>query len=116
MYLSDAFIYIGFVTNVEKIKDLPQDAWYLPKMLKQLAGGINEITIRKYEAGYRNPKPKQLLKISDALGISINIFMDFDIETISDFLSLIFKIDEQLDMDFMGKKTRRRSIPWIPFP
>lgn len=77
------------------------------KMLGQLAGGINEVTIRKYEAGDRNPKPDQLLKIADALGISINIFMDFDIETVSDVLSLIFKMDEQLDVVFTGKKNKK---------
>lgn len=32
-------------------------------------------------------------------GISINIFMDFDIETVSDVLSLIFKMDKQHLMD-----------------
>ena len=77
------------------------------KMLGQLAGGINEVTIRKYEAGDRNPKPDQLLKIADALGISINIFMDFDIETVSDVLSLIFKMDEQLDIEFTGKRNKK---------
>ena len=92
---------------MEKNKDLPQDAWHLPKMLGELAGGINEVTIRKYEAGDRNPKLDQLLKIADALGISINIFMDFDIETVSDVLSLIFKMDEQLDIEFTGKKNKK---------
>ena len=33
--------------------------------------------------------------------------MDFDIETVSDVLSLIFKMDEQLDMEFMGKKNKK---------
>ena len=40
------------------------------------------------------------MKISQALGISINIFMDFDIHTVSDLLSLIFKMNEQLDLNF----------------
>ena len=65
---------------------------------------MNEVIIRKYEAGDRNPKPDQLIKIANALGISINLFMDFDIEPISDVLSLIFKIDEQVDVEFQGKK------------
>ena len=43
----------------------------------------NSATIKKYEYGIRNPKPDQLLKIANALGISINLFMDFDIETVS---------------------------------
>ena len=53
-----------------------------------------------HEYGIRNSKPDQLLKIANALGISINIFMDFDIETVSDVLSLLFKLDDQIDMKF----------------
>jgi hypothetical protein len=45
-----------------------------------------------------------LLKIADALGISINTLLDFDIKTISDLLSLIFKMDEQLDMKLEATK------------
>lgn len=66
--------------------------------------GINPATIKKYEYGIRNPKPDQLLKITNALGISINLFMDFDIETVSDVLSLLFKLDEQVDMKFEAEK------------
>lgn len=66
--------------------------------------GINPATIKKYEYGIRNPKPDQLLKITNALGISINLFMDFDIETVSDVLSLLFKLDEQVDMRFEAEK------------
>ena len=36
--------------------------------------------------------------------ISINLFMDFDIETVSDVLSLLFKLDEQVDMNFDAEK------------
>ena len=57
-----------------------------------------------HEYGIRNPKPDQLLKIANALGISINIFMDFDIETVSDVLSLLFKLDDQIDMKFEADK------------
>ena len=44
------------------------------------------------------------MKITNALGISINLFMDFDIETVSDVLSLLFKLDEQVDMKFEAEK------------
>jgi transcriptional regulator with XRE-family HTH domain len=67
------------------------------EQLSELSG-ISINTIRKYEAGERKPKPDQLLKISEAFGISINTFLDFDIKTVSDLLSLIFKMDEQLDL------------------
>ena len=75
MYLSDIFVYIGgFVMTVgEKIRTYRKMRGISQKMLGELAGGINEVTIRKYEAGDRNPKLDQLLKIADALGISINI-------------------------------------------
>ena len=95
------------MTVGEKIRTYRKMRGISQKMLGELAGGINEVTIRKYEAGDRNPKPEQLLKIANALGISINIFMDFDIETVSDVLSLVFKMDEQLDIEFMGKKNKK---------
>lgn len=62
--------------------------------------GINKSTIVKYELGERNPKAEQLLKIAEALGISINVFLDLDIKTVSDLLSLVFKMDEQLSLNF----------------
>lgn len=73
------------------------------EILGQLSG-INSATIKKYEYGIRNPKPDQLLKIANVLGISINLFMDFDIETVSDVLTLLFKMDEQVDMTFEADK------------
>lgn len=73
------------------------------EILGQLAD-INSATIKKYEYEIRNPKPEQLLKIANALGISINVFMDFDIETVSDVLSLMFQMDEQLDLKWEAKK------------
>ena len=80
-------------------------------MLGNLSG-INPATIKKYEYGIRNPKPDQLLKITNALGISINLFMDFDIETVSDVLSLLFKLDEQVDMKFeVDKDENGEFIP-----
>ena len=40
------------------------------------ATGLSISTLQKYESDERKPKPEQLLKISQALGISINVFMD----------------------------------------
>ena len=42
--------------------------------------------------------------MANALGISINVFMVFDIETVSDVLSLTLKMDEQLDMNFAAER------------
>lgn len=69
--------------------------------------GINISTIKKYEVGNRNPKPDQLLKISNALGVSINEFLDFEISTISDVMSILMKLDEQTDMQIRGKKNKK---------
>ena len=67
------------MTTGEKIKYFRNMRGISQEMLGQLSG-INPATIKKYEYGIRNPKPDQLLKIANALGISINIFMDFEAE------------------------------------
>ena len=94
------------MTTGEKIKYFRNMRGISQDTLGQLSG-INSATIKKYEYGIRNPKPDQLLKIANALGISINIFMDFDIETVSDVLSLLFKLDDQIDMKFEADKMMR---------
>lgn len=65
---------------------------------------IDSATTKKYVYGIRNPKPDQLLKIANVPGISINIFRDFDIETVADILSLLFKLDDQIDIKFEADK------------
>lgn len=60
---------------------------------------INVSTIRKYELGLRNPKPDQLEKIASALGLNVSIFLDFNIETAGDVLSLLFAIDDAVDLN-----------------
>ena len=84
------------MTVGEKIKYYRNIRGISQEMLGNLSG------INPY--GIRNPKPDQLLKITNALGISINLFMDFDIETVSDVLSLLFKLDEQVDMKFEAER------------
>ncbi len=97
------------MTVGEKIRTFRNIRELSQKALGEFAG-MNEVTIRKYEAGDRNPKPDQLLKIANALGISINVFMDFDINTVSDVLSLIFKMDEDIDISFQGKRDENGKI------
>lgn len=60
--------------------------------------GINVGTIRKYELGIRNPKPEQLEKIATALGLNVSVFLDFNIETVGDVLSLLFAIDDSVNL------------------
>ena len=59
---------------------------------------INVGTIRKYELGLRNPKPDQLEKIATALGLNVSVFLDFKIEAVGDVLSLLFAIDDAVDL------------------
>ena len=66
------------MTTGEKIKHIRNLRGISQETLGQLSG-INSATIKKYEYGIRNPKPSQLLKIANTLGISINIFMELDI-------------------------------------
>ena len=44
------------------------------------------------------------MKISSALGVSINAFIEFDISTVSDVISLLMRLDEQTDMIWTGEK------------
>ena len=101
------------MTTGEKIKYFRNMRGISQETLGQLSG-INSATIKKYEYGIRNPKPDQLLKIANALGISINIFMDFDIETVSDVLSLLFKLDDQIDMKFEADKDDEGDFKSFP--
>ena len=65
---------------------------------------ISFITLRKYEANERNPKYEQLSKIADALGISVNLFMDFEIQSVSDLFSILFKMEGQTDLEIATSK------------
>ena len=65
---------------------------------------ISFSTLRKYEANERNPKYEQLSKIADALGISVNLFMDFEIQSVSDLFSILFKMEGQADLEIATSK------------
>ena len=62
------------IQKYRKLKDMTQD-----ELSKQ--SGIYLSTIKKYESGERNPKPDQLQKIAEALGISVTVFLDYDINS-----------------------------------
>ena len=70
------------------------------------ASGINYVLIRKYETGTRNPKFDQLTTIADALGVSVIEFLDIDIDTVGDLMSVIKKIDDNASVEFSGKKDK----------
>lgn len=88
------------MTIGEKIRTLRNSRGYSQKLLGELAGGINEVTIRKYEAGDRNPKPDQLEKIARALGTSVIYFMESNIETGADVMALLMQLDRNVGLKF----------------
>lgn len=81
----------------EKIKYFRLSRNMTQEQLAQKAK-ISFSTLRKYEANERNPKYEQLVKIAAALDISVNIFMDLNIQSISDLLSILFRMEEQVDL------------------
>lgn len=97
------------MTIGEKIKTFRTIRGISQNVLEELAG-IDGTTIRKYELRSRKPKSDQLLKIANALGVSINVFTDFDIETASDVLRLLFKMDEKVDMEIDGEKDSEGNL------
>ncbi len=97
------------MTLGDKIKHYRKLNGYSQEYLGELSN-INAATIKKYEYGIRNPKPDQLQKIANALGVSIFVFMDFDIFTQSDLLSLLFKMDEETSLRFEAERDENGNI------
>lgn len=95
------------MTTGEKIRFYRKQQGLSQKALGEAAGGIHEVTIRKYEAGLRNPKPAQLKRIADAMGISVFMFLDVNITTVSDVLSLVFEMDEFSQMSIEGRRNNK---------
>jgi transcriptional regulator with XRE-family HTH domain len=79
---------------------------------KQLRSGFGLLgaSIRKYEVGQRNPKPNQIKKISDALGVTVYALAPPEIGTDADVISLILAIDEKAGIKFDGKKDNKRDL------
>ena len=74
------------------------------KQLSELSG-VSEISIRKYEAGDRFPKPEQLKKIASVLEIGGNELLEIQLDTVSvetvgDAMTLLYLLKEKLGIDF----------------
>lgn len=91
------------MTVGERIKFYRQSRNITQEMLSELSG-IHLSTIKKYELGLRNPKPEQLKRIADAIGVSVYVFMDFEIETVSDVMAVFDKLEAAVEITFHGKK------------
>ena len=93
----------------KKIRAYREFRGYSQIQLAELSG-INVGTIRKYELGIRNPKPDQLEKIATALGLNVSVFLDFNIETVGDVLSLLFSIDDSVNLSLAETPNQKISL------
>ena len=93
----------------KKIRAFREFRGYSQIQLAELSG-INVGTIRKYELGIRNPKPDQLEKIATALGLNVSVFLDFNIETVGDVLSLLFSIDDSVNLSLAEAPDQKVSL------
>ena len=93
----------------KKIRAFREFRGYSQIQLAELSG-INVGTIRKYELGIRNPKPDQLEKIATALGLNVSVFLDFNIETVGDVLSILFAIDDSVNLSLSETSDQNISM------
>lgn len=75
------------------------------------AAGIPLGTLQKYEIDFRNPKSEPLLKISEALGISQNVFLEAEHDTIGDISALFFLLSKYADLNIHGDKKDGKYSP-----
>ena len=93
----------------KKIRAYREFRGYSQIQLAELSG-INVGTIRKYKLGIQNPKPDQLEKIATALGLNVSVFLDFNIETVGDVLSLLFSIDDSVNLSLAEMPEQKISL------
>ena len=62
--------------------------------------GINLPTLKKYETDNRNPKLEQLSKIAEALEVSVFEFLDIEVKSVNDIISLVNKMNIATDIDW----------------
>lgn len=62
--------------------------------------GINISTLKKYETDNRNPKLEQLSKIAEALEVSVFEFLDIEVKSVNDIISLVNKMNIATDIDW----------------
>ena len=62
--------------------------------------GINLSTLKKYETDNRNPKLEQLSKIAEALEVNVFEFLDIEVKSVNDIISLVNKMNIATDIDW----------------
>lgn len=84
--------------NIRKIRGISQKALGYDI-------GVSESRIGQFEMGsYANPKLQTLQKLSDALEVSLLVFFELNLETLGDIKSLLYQLDEQVGIKFVGEK------------
>lgn len=58
------------------------------------AVGLTEGAVRHYESGIRAVKPELLESIASALSVSVNALKDYGVETASDLMSLLVRLED----------------------
>lgn len=98
------------MTNGEKIKMYREMRGISQQKLSELSD-ISVTTIKKYELGHRNPKPDQLVKLANGLGINASVFYDLDISTVGDVMAILFRISDITEIEFGGGTSDGEYLP-----
>ena len=61
-----------------------------------------------WESGIQNQI--SLEKIATALGLNVSVFLDFNIETVGDVLSLLFSIDDSVNLSLAETPDQKVSL------
>lgn len=86
-----------------KIKRYREMRGFTQLKLSQLSG-VSLSSLKKYEAGERSPKPAQLQKIADMLGINPNVLIDIDASTCGAFMHYFLSLSKMGNIHFHGTK------------
>lgn len=97
------------MTLGEKIKFYRTHRGLTQKQLGDMTG-IHEVSIRKYELDKITPKKEQLEKIATLLNIPYNSFLDLQIVTDADVISLLFAIEDSFEMDITSEDNNAFKI------
>ncbi len=100
------------MTFGEKLKYLRKQKGVTQTELAELTG-IHQVSIAKYEKDKMVPQPEQLEKITEALNVSRNIFVDdgsFKLETRGDLMGLLIALCKSGVLIISGKRDRKSAL------
>lgn len=97
------------MTLGEKIKFYRTNRGLTQKQLGDMTG-IHEVSIRKYELDKITPKKEQLEKIASLLNVPYNAFLDLQIVTDADVITLLFAIEDAFELDITSEDNNSFKI------